>query len=59
MMKYLLNYLKTIYYFPLKLWQLLWYTVWNISEFTGIGLGRFAPWVFHQMIGSSHYKKIE
>jgi hypothetical protein len=25
--------------------------IWNLSEYTGIGLGRFAPYVFHQMIG--------
>lgn len=38
--------------FKLNLWKLLWGMVWALSEFTGIGLGRFAPWVFHQMIGS-------
>lgn len=35
----------------LNLWKFIWSTVWNISERTGVGLGRFAPWVFHQMIG--------
>lgn len=35
----------------LNLWRFIWSTVWNISERTGIGLGKFAPWVFHQMIG--------
>ena len=25
--------------------------IWWLSENTGIGLGRFAPYVFHQMIG--------
>lgn len=35
----------------LNLWKFIWSTVWNISERTGIGLGKFAPWVFHQMIG--------
>lgn len=25
--------------------------VWNLSEFTGIGLGRFAPYVFEKMVG--------
>lgn len=34
-----------------NLWQWLWSQVWNLSEWSGIGLGRFAPWVFHQMIG--------
>lgn len=24
---------------------------WNLSEYTGIGLGRFAPFVFGKMIG--------
>lgn len=33
------------------MWQKLWSTVWNLSEYTGIPLGRFAPWVFGQMIG--------
>lgn len=25
--------------------------IWNLSELTGIGLGKFGPHVFHQMIG--------
>lgn len=25
--------------------------IWNLSEFTGIGLGRFAPYVFGKLIG--------
>lgn len=25
--------------------------IWRLSEWSGIGLGRFAPYVFHQMIG--------
>lgn len=25
--------------------------IWDISEFTGIGLGKFAPYVFHQILG--------
>ena len=25
--------------------------IWDLSEWSGIGLGRFAPHVFHQMIG--------
>lgn len=41
----------------INLWQKLWSVVWNISESTGIGLGRFAPWVFHQMIGCDHEAK--
>lgn len=35
----------------INLWQSLWSWVWRASEYTGIVLGRFAPWVFHQMIG--------
>lgn len=31
--------------------QWLYTQLWNISEFTGIGLGRFAPKVFEGMIG--------
>ncbi len=26
--------------------------IWNLSEFTGIGLGRFAPYIFGRMIGA-------
>jgi hypothetical protein len=29
----------------------IWRGIWNLSEFTGIGLGRFAPFVFGRMIG--------
>lgn len=32
-------------------WRYLWSVVWNVSEHFGVGLGRFGPWVFHQMIG--------
>ncbi|MCR4453826.1 hypothetical protein NTB88_12390 [Aeromonas salmonicida] len=32
-------------------WRSLWAQAWNFSEWSGIRLGRFAPWVFHQMIG--------
>ncbi len=28
-----------------------WRFVWDVSEFAGIGLGRFAPFVFGRMIG--------
>jgi hypothetical protein len=28
-----------------------WKTIWELSEFYGIGLGRFAPFVFGKMIG--------
>jgi len=40
-----------------KLWQLLWQTVWNLSEYLNIGLGRFAPWIFGQMIKATHWCK--
>lgn len=26
--------------------------IWNLSEWTGIGLGRFAPWVFGGLVGA-------
>jgi hypothetical protein len=26
--------------------------IWNLSEWSGIGLGRFAPYVFGKMIGA-------
>ena len=29
----------------------LFATIWELSEFTGIGLGKFAPYVFERMIG--------
>jgi hypothetical protein len=29
----------------------MYQVIWNLSEWSGIGLGRFAPYVFHQMIG--------
>lgn len=34
-----------------NLWRWFWGRVWALSEWSGVGLGRFAPWVFHQMIG--------
>ncbi|MCG3462698.1 hypothetical protein L7G72_12695 [Xenorhabdus bovienii] len=43
-----------------NLWQWIWLQVWNLSEWSGIGLGRFAPWVLHQMIGCNYpVKKIK
>lgn len=35
-------------------WRFLWTQVWNLSEWSGISLGRIGPWVFHQMIGCDH-----
>lgn len=42
-------------------WRFLWRGVWNISEFFGVGLGGFGPWVFHQMIGCNKkvYRQID
>jgi hypothetical protein len=37
--------------------KIIFLCVWEISEFTGIGLGRFAPYVFGKMIGSKGVKK--
>ena len=31
-----------------------WSLVWNTSEYLNIGLGRFAPYVFHKMIGCDY-----
>lgn len=28
-----------------------WKQIWNLSEFTHIGLGKYAPYVFGKMIG--------
>lgn len=37
--------------------QLISKIIWNLSELSGIGLGRFAPFVFGKMIGCK-YKRI-
>ena len=34
-----------------------WKQVWDVSEFTGIGLGRLAPFVFAKMLGIKGDKK--
>jgi hypothetical protein len=31
--------------------------IWDLSEYTGIGLGKFAPFVFSMMIGRKGNKK--
>ena len=36
-----------------------WGLLWDISEFTGIGLGRFAPYVFGKMIGSKPVERVD
>lgn len=35
---------------------MIWKLIWNISEYTGVGLGRFAPYVFGKMINSKGKK---
>jgi hypothetical protein len=30
------------------LWRFFWQCVWDMSEWSGYGLGRFAPFVFNQ-----------
>lgn len=43
-----------------NLWRWLWGRVWVLSEWSGIGLGRFGPWVFHQMIGcDTKFKRMD
>ncbi len=37
--------------------QFLASIIWNASEWSGIGLGRLAPYVFHIMIGAKKMKK--
>jgi hypothetical protein len=32
--------------------------IWNVSEFTGIPLGKYAPFIFGGMIGRQPKKKI-
>ena len=29
----------------------IWKLIWNLGEWSGIGLGRFGPFVFGKMIG--------
>ncbi len=36
--------------------QKLWAAVWNFSEWSGVGLRRFAPFVFGKMIGRKGHK---
>lgn len=33
--------------------------IWNLSEWSKIGLGRFAPYVFGLMIGAKSMKRIK
>lgn len=41
-----------------KTWMFFWKTVWVAHEFMGISFGKYAPWIFAQMIGCKKYKKI-
>lgn len=34
--------------------KIFYTTVWKLSEWTNIPLGRFAPYVFHQMLGGTN-----
>jgi hypothetical protein len=38
-------------------WQWIWALVWNIAEWTGLGLGSAGPWVFEQVMGMKGVKK--
>lgn len=33
--------------------------IWNLSEYSGIGLGRIAPYIFGLMIGAKSMHKIK
>lgn len=44
------------FFFEYNPWQAIWLLIWNISEYSHFGLGRFAPWIFSQMIGSRRKK---
>jgi len=41
---------KKIFFMP---WTWLWVLVWNFSEWSGIKLGKFAPFVFNQAMGAT------
>lgn len=41
------------------MWRSIWQLVWDISEWSGVGLGRFAPWVFQQMIGAKRRRIVK
>lgn len=38
--------------------QTLARAAWNFSEWSGLGLGRFAPWVLGVMLGSPQFRKL-
>lgn len=33
--------------------------IWNLSEWSGVGLGRFAPHIFACMIECKEYKEVD
>lgn len=35
---------------------MIWRLIWNFSEWSGISLGRFGPFVFERMIGAKGEK---
>jgi hypothetical protein len=44
----------------IKTWKSLFASIiWNASEYFHIPLGRFAPYVFHVMIGATEMKLIK
>ncbi len=41
----------------LKMGRIVYGLIWDLSEYFKIPLGRFAPYVFHQMMGGDKVKK--
>ena len=37
----------------------IWSWIWDTSEALGVGLGRFAPYVFAKMIGCEGYRRVK
>lgn len=44
-------------FITINLWQMFWGFIWDISEMSGLGLGRLSPWVFGQMMGCKGKQK--
>jgi hypothetical protein len=38
---------------------MIWRLVWTLSEWSGVPLGRFAPFVFGKAIGASSWRKMK
>jgi hypothetical protein len=51
--------LQALFLLPLRAWRWWWGFVWDLSEMTCIPLGRFALWVFGQMIGATSWRRID